>query len=155
MAHYARLGVNNVVVQVDIVDNAIITTSGGIEKDALAFEHLFREFGAGIWVKCSYNTVNGVHGTGGTPLRANYPGCAYDEDNPWYYDATNNLFRKDRPTDKDGESCASWTLNKTKGDWEPPITKPVETRDEIEAGKSYKWDESAYQSDNSTGWFLL
>ena len=155
MAHYARLGVNNVVVQVDIVDNAIITTSGGIEKDALAFEHLFREFGAGIWVKCSYNTANGVHGLGGTPLRANYPGGAYDEDNPWYYDATNNLFCKGRPTDKDGESCASWTLNKTQGQWEPPITKPVETRDEIEPSKSYKWDESAYQSDNSTGWFLL
>ena len=56
MAHYARLGVNNVVVQVDIVDNSIITNSGGLERDALAFEHLAGEFGAGMWVKCSYNT---------------------------------------------------------------------------------------------------
>ena len=87
-------------------------------------------------IRDSYNTVNGVHGTGGTPLRANYPGGTYNEDDPWYYDTTNNLFRKDRPTDKDGESCTSWTLNKTKGEWEPPITKPTETRAEIEAGES-------------------
>ena len=45
MAHYARLGVNNVVVQVDIVDNSIITNSGGLERDGLAFEHLAGEFG--------------------------------------------------------------------------------------------------------------
>ena len=49
MAHYARLGVNNVVIRVDIVDNSKVTTSGGIEKDALAFDHLYNEFGAGIW----------------------------------------------------------------------------------------------------------
>ena len=92
MAHYARLGVNNVVVQIDIVDNSIITNSGGLERDGLAFEHLAGQFGAGMWVKCSYNTVAGVHGLGGTPLRANYPGGAYDEDDPWYYDGTNELY---------------------------------------------------------------
>ena len=154
MAYYARLGVNNVVVQVDIVDNAIITNSGGLERDSLAFEHLFREFGAGIWVKCSYNTVNGVHGTGGSPLRANYPGGAYNEDDPWYYDATNNLFRKGCPKDKDGELCASWTLNTTTGGWECPIDMPVLTDDEKAAGKGYLWDESVYQADNSKGWIL-
>ena len=155
MAHYARLGVNNVVVQVDIVDNSIITNSGGLERDALAFEHLAGEFGAGMWVKCSYNTAGGVHGLGGTPLRANYTGGAYDEDDPWYYDGTNDIFNKGRPKDKDNQSCASWTLNTTNGYWESPLTKPTETRAEIEAGKSYVWDESAYQADNSTGWFLL
>ena len=155
MAHYARLGVNNVVVRVDKVDNSHITTSGGIEKDASAFDHLFSEFGAGIWVKCSYNTQGGVHGLGGTPLRANFPGGAYDEDDPWYYDSTHDLFRKARPKDKDDQSCASWTLNTTTGNWEPPITKPEYSRSEVEAGKLYVWDESAYQADNSTGWILI
>ena len=154
MAHYARLGVNNVVVQIDIVDNSIITNSGGLERDALAFQHLSGLYGAGMWVKCSYNTAGGVHGLGGTPLRANYPGGAYDEDNPWYYDATHDIFRKNRPKDKNGEVCASWTLNTTKGYWECPLTRPEETRDEIIAGKLYRWDESVYQADNSKGWIL-
>ena len=105
MAHYARLGVNNVVVQVDIVDNSIITNSGGLERDGLAFEHLAGQFGAGMWVKCSYNTAGGVHGLGGTPLRANYPGGAYDEDDPWYYDGTNDIFHKGRAKDIDNQSC--------------------------------------------------
>ena len=100
MAHYARLGINNVVIQVDSIDNNKIINEGGIEKDALAFEHLFNEFGAGIWVKCSYNTHDGVHLYNEKPFRANYPGGAYDEDNPWYYDADNDLFRKSRPKDK-------------------------------------------------------
>ena len=155
MAHYARLGVNNVVIRVDKVDNSHITTSGGIEKDAEAFDHLFSEFGAGTWVKCSYNTQQGVHGLGGTPLRANFPGGAYDEVDPWYYDSTNDIFRKARPKDKDDQSCASWTLNTTTGNWVPPIAMPEYSRSEIEAGKMYVWDESAYQSDNSTGWILI
>ena len=155
MAHYARLGVNNVVVRVDIVDNSKITTLGGIEKDALAFEHLFNEFGAGMWVKCSFNTVEGVHTLGGKPLRANYPGGEYDEYDPWYYDTTNDIFCKGRPKDKDGESCASWNLNTSTGVWEPPITKPEYTRQQVEEFKHYVWDESAHQADNSTGWILI
>ena len=154
MAHYARLGVNNVVVRVDIIDNSKITTSGGIEKDALAFEHLYDEFGAGIWVKCSFNTIEGVHVLGGKPLRANYPGGEYNEDDPWYYDTANDIFCKGRPKDKDEDSCASWTLNTTSGVWEPPITKPEYTRQQIEDDKHYLWDESVYQSDNSTAWSL-
>ena len=130
MAHYARLGINNVVIQVDIIENSKIMNEGGIEKDALAFEHLFNEFGAGIWVKCSYNTHDGVHSYGKPPFRANYPGGVYDEDNPWYYDADNDLFCKARPKDKNGLPCASWTLNKISGIWEPPITKPEIPRDE-------------------------
>ena len=154
MAHYARLGVNNVVVRVDIIDNSKITTSGGIEKDALAFEHLFNEFGAGIWVKGSFNTVKGVHSLSGTPLRANYPGGEYDEVDPWYYDTANDIFCKGSPKDRDGDSCLSWNLNTITGEWEPPITKPEYTRQQIEDDKHYLWDESVYQSDNSTGWIL-
>ena len=96
----------------------------------------------------------GVHKLGGTPFRANYPGGQYDEDNPWYYDSTNNIFHKGRPKDKDGESCTSWTLNTTSGEWIPPIVMPDYTRAEVEAGKRYVWDESSYALDNTAGWIL-
>ena len=155
MAHYARLGINNVVIQVDIIDNSKIMNEGGIEKDALAFEHLFNEFGAGIWVKCSYNTHDGVHSYGKPPFRANYPGGVYDEDNPWYYDADNDLFCKARPKDKNGLPCASWTLNKQSGIWEPPITKPEIPREKLCDGEEYGWDESIYNSDATKGWVLV
>ena len=154
MAHYARLGFNNVVVQVDRIENSDITNSGGLERDSLAFEHLSRQFGAGIWVKCSYNTYNGIHSKGGTPLRANFPGGAYNEDDPWYYDGTHDLFRKGRPKDRNGKSCASYTLDTTDGGWECPIDMPVLTDEEKAAGKSYLWDESVYQADNTKGWIL-
>ena len=151
MAHYARLGINNVVIQVDSIDNNKIINEGGIEKDALAFEHLFNEFGAGIWVKCSYNTHDGVHLYNEKPFRANYPGGVYDEDNPWYYDADNDLFCKARPKDKNGLPCASWTLNKISGIWEPPITKPEIPRDELCDGKEFIWKERLQITDATIG----
>ena len=40
---------------------------------------------------------------------------------------------------------ASWTLD-SKNDWQPPIPKPA---------PNYRWDESAHQADNSTGWIEI
>jgi len=54
-------------------------------------------------------------------------------------------FYNDRPFDMNGESCTSWTLNSTSYVWESPLTMPSD-------GKSYDWDESVYQSDNTKGW---
>ena len=41
------------------------------------------------------------------------------------YDEDNDIFHEPRPKDKDGQSCASWTLNTTTGIWSAPITKPT------------------------------
>ena len=43
-------------------------------------------------------------------------------------------------------SWASWSLNRSTGIWEAPITKPAEGE--------YIWDETAYQADNTTGWIV-
>ena len=55
-----------------------------------------------------------------------------------------------RPTDKDGQSCTSWTMNTSTGVWSAPITKPTSPA-ETEYS-NWVWDESAYQADNTTGW---
>ena len=144
MAHYAQLGVDNIVVKVWTLDNINSMTSGGIEKDEIGQAYLKEHHGDLTLVKCSYNTHQGVHWKGGTPFRANYPGVG------WYYSSTHDIFHEARPKDKDGESCTSWTLNTTTGMYEAPITRPAGS-----VGKYYVWDESAYQADNSTGWFLL
>ena len=74
-------------------------------------------------------------------FRLNWPGIG------WTYDKTLDGFIEPRPVDKDGESCASWTLNNSKGCYQPPITRPAEP-----GSTKYVWDESAYQGDNTKGW---
>ena len=150
MAYFARLGIDNVVQRVDSVDNRNCMNAQGIEVESNAINFLKKVHGnAGTWVKCSYNTVNGVHQLGGTPLRANFPGGT-DPDNPWYYHSEHDIFYKRQPT-----GCDSWTLNTTTGRWEPPLPVPEVTREQVEAGIFYRWDEDSYQADNTTGWILV
>ena len=150
MAYFARLGINNVVLKVDSVNNRDAMTIDGIERDELALEKLKQVHGnAGIWVKCSYNTVSGVHRLGGTPLRANFPGGQYDPENAWYYNSTLDIFHKKKP-----ENCESWTLNPITGMWDPPLPYPEVTREDAENNRGYIWDEDLYQSDNTKGWIL-
>ena len=149
MAHYAQLGVDNIVVKVWTLDNINSMTAGGIEKDEIGQAYLKEHHGDLTLIKCSYNTHQGVHVKGGTPLRANFPGPGS------YYNSTHDIFHDPIPFDKDGDSCTSWTLNTTTGVYEPPISMPALTDAEKTAGKFYYWDESAYQADNSTGWFLI
>ena len=68
MAHFAKLGVDNIVtdiVHVDTIDNM---TSGGIEKEEIGIAHLTKHHGHENWRQCSYNTLRGQHLDGKTPL---------------------------------------------------------------------------------------
>ena len=147
MAHYAELGVDNIVKRVLYIDTIKCMTNGGIEKEEIGREYLETQHG-GTWIKCSFNTYGNVHNEGGTPFRANYPGQGD------YYNSTYDIFHAPRPTDMNGQSCISWTLNTTTGLWTPPITKPTYTNDPSvdEVPHYYEWDESAYQADNTKGW---
>jgi len=148
MAHYAKLGLDNIVTAVVAVDTITCMTRGGIEKEEIGLAHLVKHHGHELWKKCSYNTAQGVHREGGTPFRANYPGIG------WYYNSEHDIFHPARPSDADGDLMSSHTLNTTTGMWVAPITEPTLTSEEREAGKRYVWDESAYQADNSQGWVL-
>ena len=142
MAHFAQIGRNNRVINVVRVNNAFMGTP---EKETNGETYLKESYGIfPEWVQCSYNTKAGVHALGGTPFRANYPAKG------WYYDETNDIFHEARPTDKDGQSCASWTMNTTTGIWSAPLTQPTSPA-ETETSW-YVWDESAYQANNATGW---
>jgi len=144
MAHYAQLGVDNIVTSVWTLDNINSMTVGGIEKDEIGQAYLKEHHGDITLVKCSYNTTEGKHLKGGTPFRANYPGIG------WYYSSEKDIFFEPRPKDKDGESCASWTLNNTTGIYEPPIARPSGS-----VGSYWVWDESVYNGDNTKGWVSL
>ena len=141
MAHYAKLGLDNIVTAVVAVDTIDCMTRGGIEREDIGLAHLVKHHGHELWKKCSYNTRGGEHSGGGTPFRANYPGIG------WYYNSEHDIFHPASP-------YASYTLNTTTGMWEAPIAQPELTDAQAEAGSYYRWDEDAYQADNTAGWVL-
>ena len=86
----------------------------------------------GEWIQTSYNTYGGEHKLGGTPLRKNFAGIGFT------YDRAKDIFIPIQPFN-------SWTLNETTYLWESPIAHPND-------GKFYRWNEYAYQKDNTQGW---
>lgn len=146
MAHYAKLGLDNIVTAIVAIDTITCMTRDGVEKEEIGLQHLIKHHGHDLWKKCSYNTRSGEHINGGTPFRANYPGIG------WYYNSQYDIFHPPKPEGKD-----SWTLNTTTGRWDPPISEPELTIDDpiLIATTHYHWDEDLYQSDNTKGWILL
>ena len=51
MAHYAELGVDNIVKRVLYIDTVKCMTNGGIEKEEIGREYLETQHG-GTWMKC-------------------------------------------------------------------------------------------------------
>jgi hypothetical protein len=113
MGHYAKV-LNDQVIQV-------ITA----EPD---FFDSFVDTSPGEWIQCSYNTINGVHVRGGTPLRGNYPGVGYT------YDRTHDVFYEPKP-------FPSWTLNTSTWAWESPAGPIPDTVSTGTAIFAYIWDE--------------
>ena len=102
MAHFAKLDENNIVQEVIVVHN-----------DCASDEKTGQEFIAsigfeGVWKQTSYNTIGGVHQTGGTPFRKNYAGEGYT------YDENRDAFIPKKP---DG----AWVLNEDTCLWEVAV----------------------------------
>ena len=140
MAHYAKLDINNIVLEVNVIDNSQETQLGGEEETISWLNDNFNNVGVAggvTWKKTSYNTVKGIHKLGGTPFRKNYAGAGHT------YDSTRDAFipEKDYP---------SWILNEDTCRWKAPIDAPDPNPDSD--GKFYMWDVDLYQSDNSKGW---
>ena len=121
MAHFAKLGVGNIVEKVDTVSNDVATTEqAGVEF----LQDLYKS--RDVWKQTSYNTFGGEHKLGGTPFRKNYAGIGFT------YDQARDAFIEPKPFD-------SWTLNETTCMWDPPVPRP-------ESG-SYSWNETTKQWD--------
>jgi len=116
MAHFAKLGVGNIIERVELVSNNIATTEqAGVEF----LQNLYSDRAA--WKQTSFNTKGGAHKTGGTPFRKNFAGIGYT------YDQTRDAFIPPKPFE-------SWTLNETTCLWDPPVVKPDD-------GQRYSWNE--------------
>ena len=117
MAHFAKLGTDNIVEKVEEVSNNIATT----EQDGINF--LNNLYGTNdIWKQTSYNTIAGVHKLDGTPLRKNYAGIGYT------YDEDRDAFIPPKP-------YSSWILDEETCNWEAPVAHPDD-------GQFYNWNET-------------
>ena len=122
MAHFAKLGIGNKVLKVEVVSNDVATT----EQAGVDFlNNLYNT--RDVWKQTSYNTRLGLHKLGGTPFRKNYAGIGYK------YDTSRNAFIPPKPYN-------SWTLNETTCLWEAPVAYP-------EDGQRYLWNETTKQWD--------
>lgn len=121
MAHYAEIGLDNVVQRVIVVSDAD-------EPTEAAGQEFCRNLLGGTWLKTSYNTRGGVHyGEDGQPsgkpqFRKNYAGIGYT------FDSTREAFIPPRP-------YASWRLDEEACLWNPPTPMPTD-------GNMYVWDEA-------------
>jgi len=117
MAHFAKIGVGNIVERVSVVSNDIATT----EQAGLEFlQNLHKT--SDMFIQTSYNTRGGVHKLGGTPFRKNFANIGYK------YDQIRDAFIPPKPFN-------SWTLNETTCLWEAPVAYPTD-------GQRYNWNET-------------
>ena len=126
MASFAKIGLNNKVIEVQSVVNEVLKDSNGIEQESIGIDFLTKLTGWAIWKQTSYNTHGGVHDNNGTPFRKNHAGIGmtYDEDR--------DAFIAPKPFN-------SWVLNENTCRWEAPVVIPTI---ELEENQYYSWNES-------------
>ena len=128
MASFAKIGLNNKVIEVLSVHNNELKDSNGVEQEVNGIDFLTKLTGWAVWKQTSYNTSGGVHSSGGTPLRKNHAGIGYT------YDEDRNAFIQPKPYN-------SWVLNETTCLWEAPVVKPELTQEQIDNESYYSWNE--------------
>ena len=112
MATFAKIGVNNKVIEVLSVHNNELLDSNGVEQEVNGIDFLTKLTGWSIWVQTSYNNN----------FRKNHAGVgfAYDEDR--------DAFIAPKP-------YASWILNEDTCQWEAPVAYPDDDN-------RYTWNET-------------
>ena len=121
MAHFAKIGLNNKVIEVQVISNEVLKDSNGVEQEVNGIDFLTKLTGYPVWKQTSYNTKGGVHLSGGTPLRKNHAGIGFT------YDEDRDAFIPPKPFN-------SWVLNEDTCNWEAPIAYPQD-------GNKYRWKE--------------
>ena len=122
MATFAKIGLNNKVIEVLSVHNNELLDSNGVEQEVNGIDFLTKLTGWSIWVQTSYNTHGGVNNNGGTPFRKNHAGIGYT------YDEDRDAFIAPKPFD-------SWSLDEDTCIWQAPVAMPDDDN-------MYTWNET-------------
>jgi hypothetical protein len=100
MAHFAEIGLDNIVQQVIVVNNLELLDENGVEHESIGQEFC-RSLLGGTWVQASYNRQ----------FRKNFPGTGYT------YDASRDAFIPPKP-------YQSWVLDEQTCLWIAPVPVP-------------------------------
>lgn len=132
MAHFAQLDQNNIVIGVLVVSNKDTADENGNEVEEIGIKFLKFLFGEDtIWKQTSYNNN----------IRKHYAGIGHT------YDENLDAFIPPKPFD-------NWILNEETCLWEPPISKPELTEEQIQNNSVYEWDQEIY-GETGNGWILF
>ena len=117
MAHFAKIGLNNKVIEVQVISNEVLKDSNGAEQEVIGIDFLTKLTGYPVWKQTSYNRS----------FRKNYAGIGstYDEDK--------DAFIPPKPFN-------SWILNENTCLWESPIPYPQDSN-------KYNWNEQTLSWD--------
>ena len=122
MAHFAKIGLNNKVIEVLSVHNNELLDSNGVEQEINGIDFLTNLTGYSVWKQTSYNTFSNTHKLNGTPFRKNHAGIGYT------YDKDRDAFIAPKPFD-------SWSLDEDTCIWEAPVAMPDDDN-------MYTWNET-------------
>ena len=100
MAHFAEIGLDNIVLRVIVVNNDVCLDSNGDEQESIGIAFCQSLFG-GTWKQTSYNGN----------IRKNFAGINYT------YDSSRDAFIPP-------QEYPSWTLDEDTCLWNPPVTYP-------------------------------
>lgn len=112
MAHFAKIGLNNKVIEVLKVHNNELLDSNGVEQEVNGVDFLTKLTGWSIWKQTSYNKN----------FRKNYAGIGYT------YDEDREAFIPPKP-------FTSWVLNEETCLWKAPVDHPTDDQ-------TYNWNET-------------
>tara|TARA_B110000483_G_C17743230_1_gene369388 strand:+ start:157 stop:519 length:363 start_codon:yes stop_codon:yes gene_type:complete len=112
MASFAKIGLNNKVIEVLSVHNNELLDANGVEQEINGIDFLTKLTGWSIWVQTSYNGN----------IRKNHAAIGYT------YDENRDAFISPKP-------YASWILNEITCQWEAPVAYPDD-------GEQYNWNET-------------
>ena len=111
MASFAKIGLNNKVIEVLSVHDNELLDSNGVEQEVNGIDFLTKLTGWALWKQTSYNNN----------IRKNHAGIGFT------YDEDRDAFIPPKPYN-------SWVLNETTCLWEAPVNYPDD-------GKYYAWNE--------------
>tara|TARA_R110002051_G_scaffold40635_1_gene84509 strand:+ start:218 stop:583 length:366 start_codon:yes stop_codon:yes gene_type:complete len=117
MKYFAKIGLNNKVIEVSSVHDNELLDSNNVSSENLGIDFLTNLTGWAIWRQTFKDRS----------LRKNYAGIGYT------YDEDKDAFIAPKPFN-------SWTLNEETCQWEAPVVKPDD-------GKIYNWNEETQQWD--------
>jgi len=121
MASFAKIGLNNKVIEIQSVVNEVLHDANGVEQESIGIDFLTKLTGWSVWKQTSYNTTGGEHSLEGTPFRKNHAGIGYT------YDEDRDAFIPPKPFN-------SWTLDEDTCLWKAPVDYPTD-------GQRYYWNE--------------